>query len=125
MLGCVRKLAAFVAAISLLSASGAAVAAQASRPAEQMPVAKAQARIADPWLTLSTMTASSSSTTAMATSQGEAVPVSWPHIVPLSVVLGTIATAIYILLDDGNDNHNGTGGIAPALRLRPTPLSPA
>lgn len=125
MLGCGRKLAACAAAISLLSGTGAAVAAQAIRAPAPVRAVTVQARTADPWLTLSAMTASSSNTSATVAGQSEAVPVGWPHIVPLSVVLGTIATAIYILLDDDKNSSNGNRGIGPALGLRPAPLSPA
>ena len=113
MLGCGRKLAAFVAALSLMSGTGAAVAAQPNRAPAPALEATAPARTADPWITLSTMTASSANASAAA-AQGESVPVSWPHFAPLSVVLGTIATAIYILLGDDDDRG-----------LRPTPISPA
>lgn len=124
MLGCGRKLAAFAAAVSLLVGSGAAFAAQPTRAPAPISEASAPATGADPWLTLSAMTVSSSSASAAAATQGESVPISWPHIAPLSVVLGTIATAIYILLDDDNGSRDGSG-IGPALGLRPTPLSPA
>ena len=124
MLGCGRKLAAFAAAISLLAGSGAAVAAHPTRAPAPTPEATVPARTADPWLMLSMMTASSSNASAAEAAQGENVPISWPHIVPLSVVLGTIATAIYILLDEDSHNRNGTNVIMPGLGLRPTPLSP-
>ena len=114
MLGCGRKLAAFAAAVSLLVGSGATVAAQPIRAPAPVADVTAQASDANPWLTLSAMTASSANASAAAAEPDESVPVSWPHVVPLSVVLGTIGTAIYILLDDGNDRG-----------LRPTPISPA
>ena len=123
MLGCGRKLAAFAAAVSLLAGSSAAAVAQATRAPAPVTEAPAPPPGTDPWLTLSAMTVSSSTVSAAA-AQGESVPVSWPHFVPLSGVLGTIATAIYILLDDDNGSRDG-GGIGPALGLRPTPLSPA
>ena len=128
MLGCVRKLAAVVAAVSLLSGSGAAVAAQAALAPAPTTEASTPEPDANPWLTLSAMTASSTSVSAAAAAQGESVPTSWPHIAPLSVVLGTIATAIYILLDSDDDNGDaGRDGrvVLPGLGLRPTPLSPA
>lgn len=124
MLGCGRKLAACAAAISLLSGTGAAVAAQVSRAPAPALEANAQAQPANPWLTLSAMTASSSATSTTEAATGEAVQVGWPHIAPLSVVLGTIATAIYILLDEDNNKRDETT-IIHGIGLSPTPLSPA
>ena len=123
MLGCARKIAAAAAAISLgVTSSVAATVVPAARPANQALDVPAPAATPNQWLTLSMMTASTS-VTATAQAEGDVVEaVSWPHTAPLSVVLATIATAIYILLEE--DDGNGSA-IVQGVGLTPTPLSPA
>ena len=124
MFGRVRNIAVATAAISLGIASSVAVPAPIAPAATPVSEARAPAGQINPWLTLSAMTASTSSVSAIGAAQGEAAAVGWPNIAPLSVVLGSIATSIYILLDEDKDNGNGSA-MVQGLGLRPTPLSPA
>lgn len=125
MLGCARKITAAGAAISLGVASSVVASAPSAPAAAPASANAAPASHANPWLTLSAMTVSSSSASAAAAAQGEIAAVAWPHIVPLSVVLGTVASAIYLVRDPDNSSRERTDGIVPGLGLSPTPLSPA
>ena len=117
MLGCGRKLAAFAAAYSLVAGSCAAVAAQAVPAPAPISVATAPANGANPWLTLSAMTTSSTNLSKAATEQSEPVAVGWPPEPSLLVMLATIATTVYVVLK--NDDGGGRLGILPL------PISPA
>lgn len=100
MSGFARKItsAAVVAGLTLVPAG-----AFASTPPSATPVA-ATAASSNPWLTLSAMTSTSSSTAATtAAAQGEGDGVGFPPIIPLAIILATIAVAIWIAVDDGND----------------------
>ena len=116
MLGSLRGTAAAIAAVSILVGTSVATAAPVARaPA---PSSIASAPTVDPWLTLSAMTGSSSDAAAVLAAKqdddDDDVAAGWPPLASLTVILGTIGTAIYILLDD-DDSNNGD----------PIPLSPA
>lgn len=123
MLGCVRKIAVVAAAISLGTVSGVAAPAPAAPAAQALEFGNPASQ-ANAWLTLSAMTASAPGASETAAPQEGTAVSSWPHVVPLSVVLGTIATSIYVLIDDEKNNPDGSA-IVQGMGLRPTPLSPA
>lgn len=103
MLGIARKLTASAIAVSLIAVPMGAVAAA---PASSPPPTAQQAAAAtstNPWLTLSAMTTSSSSAATAAAAQGEEGP-GFPPILPLVVILGTIALAVWILASDDDDS---------------------
>jgi len=132
MLGPVRTVAAVAAAISLIAGSGVSFAASAM-PAPKIP-ALAPAPTANPWLALSAMTYSTNATAAAALSaESQRETAGQPPALPLAVVLATIATAIYILLDDddqggrertSNSQASGPSPLVAGLQLRPAPISP-
>ena len=99
----VRKLTAAAVSMTLIAVPTGAIAASpapASQPTAQQAAA---ATSANPWLTLSAMTSNSSSAASAAAAQGEP-GMGFPPILPLAVILGTIALAIWILVDDDDDD---------------------
>jgi hypothetical protein len=112
MLGNFRVLPAVLAA-ALLVASTSAAAAVPAAPAsvhDNAPVSLA----ANPWLTLSAMTGSSSSVAIAVAAQEEGRPGTWPPLASLTAILATIGTAIYILLDDDDSNNVQLQPLSPA-----------
>jgi hypothetical protein len=97
MSGLARKLtsAAVAAGLTLVPAG-----AFASPPAPS--AAPAAATAANPWLTLSAMT-STSSTASAAALRHEEGHAGFPPLVPLAIILATIAVAIWIAVDDDED----------------------
>lgn len=101
MSGFGRKITAAAVAASLCVVPTAAIGAT---PAATPAVAPQSATTpANPWLTLSAMTTSSSAASAAAAAQGDPGP-GFPPIAPLAVILATIALAVYILVKDDDDN---------------------
>lgn len=99
MSGFVQKMttAAVVAGLTLVPAG-----AFASTPAPAAAPVAATAAPTDPWLTLSAMTSTSSSASAAALRHEEG-HAGFPPLVPLAIILATIAVAIWIAVDDDED----------------------
>jgi hypothetical protein len=104
-----RNLAAASAAIALCSASAVATASSAATTSPA-PIVSASS---NPWITLSALTTGSAATSSAAVAQGEG-NVGDPPKEPLAVILATIATAVYILLDDDNDNLDVKLPVSPS-----------
>ena len=102
MSGFARKLtsAAVVAGLALVPAGAFATA-----PAPAAKPSAATTAPADPWLTLSAMTSTSSSATAAALRHEEG-HAGWPPVVPLAIILATIAVAIWIAVDDDDGDFD-------------------
>ena len=99
MTGFTRRITAFAVATALIAVPTGAIA--SSRPAP--PVATqptGAAASANPWLTLSSMTTTSGAASAAA-AQGEDGP-GFPPLIPLAIILATIALAVWILLHDSD-----------------------
>lgn len=97
MTGFTRRITAFAVATALIAVPTGAI---ASRPAAA-PIATQQVAAtpaANPWLTLSAMTTTSGAANAAAL-QDDGSP-GWPPLIPLAIILATIALAIWILIDD-------------------------
>jgi len=98
MSGFGRKITAAAVAMSLCAVPTAAIGAS--------PISSA-ARVAttqtSPWLTLSAMTTSSSAASAAAAAQSDDGGTGFPPVVPLVIILATIALGIYILTKDDDD----------------------
>lgn len=106
MLGQLRSCCAIAIVVSLIVAPSGALA--AGQTAAQ-PIGAAQsAAPVSPWLTLSAMTSTSSEATAAAAAQQENVEGA-PPTSSLSVIMSTIALAIWILLED----HDGDFDLEP------------
>lgn len=110
-----RKLIVAAAIISLVGASTSAIA------ASNAPIASPAPTAAGSWSTLAVMTGSSAATTAVAQrddcddhdDRDDRCGGFWhPPFLSLAVILATIATAIYILLKD-DDNDLDTNPISP------------
>ena len=97
-MGKMRKLTAAIVATAMVVVPTGAIA--SSPPPAATPVARQAAPqpAANPWLTLSAMTTTSGAANAMAL-QDDGGP-GFPPIVPLAVILATIALAIWIMVDD-------------------------
>lgn len=104
MPGISRWVTAAAVAASLVAVSTASIAAAPAAPRAAAPAVNNVA--ASPWLTLSAMTSTSSSAATAAAAQGEG-GAGFPPIVPLVVILGTIALAVYILTKDDDDEPLG------------------
>lgn len=97
MTGIARKLTVIAVATAMMAVPTGAIASASPAP----PVATQQAAAtssANPWLTLSAMTTTSGAANAAAL-QDDGRP-GWPPLVPLAIILATIALAIWILVDD-------------------------
>ena len=105
MPGFMRKLTATAVATSLLAVSTGAIAAAPAAPRTAAPAASTAK--ANPWLALSAMTSTSSSAATAAAQDYEGEGPGFPPIVPLIVILGTIALAVYILTKDDDDEPLG------------------
>ena len=88
-----NKLTAAMCAAALIASSSAASAAGTSQSVQ-------------PWLTLSAMSSSSSASTAATAAQDgdNEGGFSAPPLLPLAVILATLAVAIYIAVDDNPDD---------------------
>lgn len=100
MPGIVRKLTSVVVAASLTLVPAGAFAAN---PGPTAAPAVSTGAAGNPWLTLSAMTSTSSSAAATAAAQGEGGGAGFPPLVPLAIILATIAVAIWIAVDDDED----------------------
>ena len=101
MMGFSRKLTAIAIATALMAVPTGAIASSTPAP----PVATQQAATttaANPWLTLSAMTTTSGAANAAAL-QDDGGP-GFPPLIPLAIILATIALAIWILVDDDDDD---------------------
>ena len=67
----------------------------------------ASAKPTNPWLALSAMTSTSSTASAAAAQDYDGDGPGFPPIVPLIVILGTIALGVYILTKDDDDEPLG------------------
>jgi len=105
MPGFTRRLTAIAVATSLLAVSTGAIAAPPAPSRNATPAASAAT--SNPWLALSAMTSTSSSASAAAAQDYEGEGPGFPPIVPLSVILGTIALGVYILTKDDDDEPLG------------------
>ena len=103
MSGLARKLtsAAVAAGLTLVPAG-----AFASQPAPTAAPVAATPATGNPWLTLSAMT-STSSTASAAALRHEEGHAGWPPLVPLAIILATIAVAIWIAVDDDEGDFVG------------------
>ena len=99
MPGPVRMLIAATAALTLVAVPTGAIAADPVSAPQPTAQQAATAASANPWLTLSAMTSNSSTAATAAAAQGETGP-GFPPIASLTVILGTIALAVWILLHD-------------------------
>ena len=106
MLGFGRKLTTVAVALSLCAVPAAAFGATTAAP---VTAPQSAAAPTNPWLTLSAMTTNSSAVTAAVAAEGDDRP-GFPPTAPLVVILATIATAIYILLED----HDGHVSVSPS-----------
>ena len=98
-----RKITGAAIALSLCAVPTAAIAATSTRAAPAAVPAAAPAPT-NPWLTLSAMTTSSSAATSAAAAQGyDDEGPSFPPVIPLVIILATIAMAIYIVTKDDKD----------------------
>lgn len=70
----------------------------------------AAAASTNPWLTLSAMTGNASSASAATAAAQNAAGPDLPPILPLAVILGTIALGVWILVHDGS-NSGGDRGV--------------
>jgi len=104
MSGFGRKFTAATIAIALCSVPTVSVAAA--------PAVAPTAGPTSPWVTLSSMTTSSSAATNVAAEQGYDDGSGFPPVVPLVIILATIAVAIYILTKD--DDHGHFVPVSPA-----------
>lgn len=105
MPGILRTLTATAVATSLLAVSTVAVAASPAAPRAASPTASAAST--NPWLALSAMTSTSSSAAAAAAQNYDDDGPGFPPIVPLIVILGTIALGVYILTKNDDDEPLG------------------
>ena len=94
MPGFMRRLTTTAVATSLLAVSTGAIAAASAKPT-------------NPWLALSAMTSTSSTASAAAAQDYDGDGPGFPPIVPLIVILGTIALGVYILTKDDDDEPLG------------------
>lgn len=101
MTGIVSEIIVLVGAVALATSS---VVSSAPAPTSTGPAPVTMAHDANPWLTLSAMTTSSSSASAAAAPGEAGSEIGFPPAAPLTAILATIATAIYILLDDDRGN---------------------
>lgn len=103
MSGILRKVTAAAVAASMAAVpTGAIAASPAATPAAAPTSATTPT---NPWLALSAMTTSSSASSASL--RHEEGHVGFPPIVPLIVILGTIALGVYILTKDDDDEPLG------------------
>jgi hypothetical protein len=103
MSGILRRVSAVAVAASLVAVPTGAIA--AAPPAPRTAATTAATTQANPWVALSAMTSSSSaSSAALRHEEGHA---GFPPILPLIVILGTIALAVYILTKDDDDEPLG------------------
>ena len=100
-----RRLTTTAVATSLLAVSTGAIAAAPAAPRAAAPTASAKPT--NPWLALSAMTSTSSTASAAAAQDYDGDGPGFPPIVPLIVILGTIALGVYILTKDDDDEPLG------------------
>jgi len=103
MRGIARKLTAFAVSASLIAASSVAVAAPSAQPA---PAPVASTSGTSPWMALSAMTTSSSAASAALAQDNDGGGMDFPPWPVLAVILATLAVAIWILVDDDNNDSN-------------------
>ena len=100
-MGRARKLTAAAVATALMVVPTGAIA--STQPAPSVVTQQAAAApAANPWLTLSAMTTTSGAANAAALQDDDGI--GFPPLVPLAIILATIALAIWILLDDDDDD---------------------
>ena len=104
MPGFMRRLTATAVATSLLAVSTGAIAAA---PAPRTAAPRVSNSQTNPWLALSAMTSTSSSAATAAAQDYDDDGPGFPPILPLIVILGTIALGVYILTKDDDDEPLG------------------
>ena len=101
-MGIARKLTAAAVATALMAVPTGAIASSQPAPSVVSQQAATATPAANPWLTLSAMTTTSGAANAAALQDDDGM--GFPPLVPLAIILATIALAIWILLDDDDDD---------------------
>jgi hypothetical protein len=100
----VRGITAAAVVASLVAVSTGSIAAAPTAPRTAAPSTNAASP--NPWIALSAMTSTSSSAATAVAAQGDGEG-GFPPIVPLVVILGTIALGVYVLTKSDDDDPLG------------------